>query len=250
MASRPPISVLDPPARPVTPVAVAQRAHQSVPQVSASVRPRRGRMAQHAVQAAASALLLVLAGCSTTAGDRSAQGLLAAELVCANPGTSILRSSEPEVVPDSTTVSRMQHEAARRGQHLLAVAFVTTGVHPWYAVAFLDRGGRVAVVGTAVSWGRVNEKCQSLVERSDYVFFLEQSRSNLTCGARWSDNDWGFGAWLVVVTPAGVESECRADWGSQQASELSIALDGVLKAGGGWVCRGVPYPHAEVPDQR
>ena len=131
---------------------------------------------------------------------------LAAELVADQPTEQTRKGWDRDLFPNEQIFDLMRAAAARRGMELLACVFLRTGVHPYSAYSFIETGGEVRIVETAMYWGGVQGKWVTTVPRESVDRFLVAASGILDC----SEDSEGFGgfAGAAVMTR---ETTCRAE---------------------------------------
>jgi hypothetical protein len=103
-------------------------------------------------------ILAILFFSAACASYRPTPADLAEELMTTDPPGTNFREISEDIHVDQAVLDAMRERASSQGERLLAVVRMPRGIHPYVVIAWSQSGDTIQVRGTAVYWGRVDAK--------------------------------------------------------------------------------------------
>lgn len=106
---------------------------------------------------------------------------LARELLSTGPPSPTFQRVTTDIHVDQAVLDAMRSRAASDGVTLLAVARVPRGIHPYEVLVWLQKNDTVAIVNTAVYWGRVDGKWRTSATRDEIAELATAAEAEFAC---------------------------------------------------------------------
>lgn len=123
-------------------------------------------------------LLWTVVGCSSFTPTPNT---LAVEVLTTQPPSSDFRRITTDIHVDQAVLDAMRRRASSMGIHLLAVARIPRGIHPYAVLAWCQTGDTIEIRETALYWGRVDGKWHTPSTAEELAALAAAARTEFEC---------------------------------------------------------------------